>query len=83
MPTTKKTAAPQSERVEIKNRWSGEIIFTAEIACSPDTLPSIKLGLAVKAALKAGAYLANAYLADAYLYLARNASAIPAQEIAA
>jgi len=43
------------------------VIFTAEIECAADELPSIKLGLAVKAAVKARANLADAYLADAYL----------------
>jgi hypothetical protein len=56
-----------TEKVAIKNRWSGETIYEAEISCSPDTLPSIKLGLAVKAALKADANLADANLARANL----------------
>jgi hypothetical protein len=69
-----RTSSPneQTEQYPIKNRWSGEVIVTAEISCSPDTLRSIKLGLAVKAALKARAdlaraNLAGANLADAYL----------------
>jgi hypothetical protein len=61
-----RTSSP-NEQYPIKNRFSGEVIFTAEISCSPDTLPSIKLGLAVKAALKAGANLARANLARADL----------------
>ena len=66
-----------TEKYEIRNRWSGEVQFTAEITCSPDALPSVKLGLAVKAGTKAranlaranlaGANLAGANLADAYL----------------
>jgi hypothetical protein len=56
-----------NEQYPIKNRWSGEVMFTAEITCSPDALPSVKLGLAVKAALKARADLAGAYLAGANL----------------
>ena len=52
---------------DILNRFSGEVIFTAEIECAPDALPSIKLGLAVKAAIKARANLAGANLAGAYL----------------
>ena len=64
--------AIQKIKQEILNRFSGEVIFTAEIECAADELPSIKLGLAVKAAVKAranlaGAYLARANLADAYL----------------
>ena len=54
-------------KYDILNRWSGEVIFTAEIDCSDDTLPSIKLGLAVKVAVKARANLTRANLADAYL----------------
>jgi hypothetical protein len=61
-----RTSSP-NEQYPIKNRWSGETIYEAEISCSPDTLPSIKLGLAVKAALKAGANLADANLAGANL----------------
>jgi hypothetical protein len=56
-----------NEQYPIKNRWSGEVMFTAEITCSPDALPSVKLGLAVKAALKARADLAGANLAGADL----------------
>ena len=56
-----------TERFPIKNRFSGEVIFTAEISVTPDMLPSVKLGLAIRAAVKKGAYLAGAYLADADL----------------
>ena len=70
--TSKATA---TEPFEIKNRFTGEIIFTAELTCSPDTLPSIKLGLAVKAAVKADAYLADADLAGANLARANLARA--------
>jgi hypothetical protein len=62
-----KLAAKATEKFDILNRWSGEVLFTAELACSPDTLPSVKLGLAVKMAVKARANLADAYLADADL----------------
>jgi len=61
------TKAIQRIKQEILNRFSGEVIFTAEIECAADELPSIKLGLAVKAAVKARAYLADANLADANL----------------
>ena len=76
------TGAIQKIKQDILNRFSGEVIFTAEIECAADELPSIKLGLAVKAAVKAranlaranlaranlaGANLADAYLAGAYL----------------
>ena len=59
--------AIQKIKQEILNRFSGEVIFTAEIECAADELPSIKLGLAVKAAVKARANLAGANLADADL----------------
>jgi hypothetical protein len=57
---------------EVRNRFTGKVQFTAQIACSPDELPSVKLGLAVKWAIKekanlAGAYLTGANLAGAYL----------------
>ena len=69
-------------KFEIKNRFTGAVKFTAEIECEEGTSTSIKLGLAVKWAVKAradladadladanlaGAYLAGAYLAGAYL----------------
>ena len=59
------TGAIQKIKQEILNRFSGEVIFTAEIECAADELPSIKLGLAVKAAAKAHANLAGANLAGA------------------
>ena len=57
---------------EVKNRWTGNVQFTAEIECDESAAYSIKLGLAVKWAVNAranlaGAYLAGANLADAYL----------------
>jgi hypothetical protein len=54
-------------KFEIKNRWSSGVKFTAEIKCSPDESYSVKLGLAVKCAIKARAYLAGADLTGAYL----------------
>jgi hypothetical protein len=70
--------------VEVRNRFTGAVQFTAEIECAPDATTSIKLGLAVRWAVNAGANLAradlaganlaDAYLADANLagaYLAR------------
>ena len=64
-------------KFEVKNRFTGEVRFTAEIDCAEDAPVSIKLGLAVKWAVKtdanlAGADLADAYLAGAYLADARN-----------
>jgi len=69
-------------KFDVKHRFSGEVKFTAEIDCAEDAPVSVKLGLAVKWAVKAradlagadladadlaGAYLAGADLADAYL----------------
>jgi len=51
----------------ILNRLSGEVMFTAEIDCSADALPSVKLGLAVKAAVKERADLSWANLSGANL----------------
>lgn len=56
----------------VRNRWTGEVQFTAEISATPDMMPSVKFGLAVKWAVEnkadlAGAYLTRAYLAGAYL----------------
>ena len=61
-----------TELYPIKNRFTGEVICTAEISVTPDMLPSVKLGLAVRWAAKecknlAGAYLAGANLAGANL----------------
>jgi uncharacterized protein YjbI with pentapeptide repeats len=56
-----------TEKFEIRNRWSGDVQFTAEITCSPDALPSVKLGLAVRWARKNGAVLRGADLSDADL----------------
>ena len=52
---------------EVRNRFSGEIQFTAQIECSAEALPSIKLGLAVKWAVKNRANLSGANLSGAYL----------------
>jgi hypothetical protein len=51
----------------IKHRLNGSVLFEAEIECTADTSDGIKLGMAVRAAAKAGADLANANLADANL----------------
>lgn len=54
-------------KFEIKNRWSGSVIFTAEIECAADAPHSVKLGLAVRVAIKSGANLAGADLEGANL----------------
>jgi len=52
---------------EVRNRFTGEVQFTAQIACSPNEKSSEKLGLAVKWAIKEKAERAYANLADADL----------------
>ena len=52
---------------EVRNRWTGEVQFTAQITCAPDATPAVKLGLAVKGGVKEKAYLAGANLAGADL----------------
>ena len=42
-------------KLDVLNRLTGEVQFTAEIDCAANALPSIKLGLAVKWALKTDA----------------------------
>jgi hypothetical protein len=54
-------------KFDILNRFSGNVIFTAEIDCNENELPNIKLGLAVKAAIKAKANLSGANLSGADL----------------
>jgi hypothetical protein len=64
-------------KFEVRNRFTGEVQIPAEIECAEDAPVSVKLGLAVKWAVKtranlaranlAGADLAGAYLADANL----------------
>ena len=49
-------------KFEIKNRFTAAVMFTAEIDCAEDALTSIKLGLAVRLAVKSGAYLSGANL---------------------
>ena len=52
--------------VEIKHRWTGAILFSADVDASLAT-QGLRLGAAVKLAINAGADLAHAYLARAYL----------------
>lgn len=63
-------------KYQITSRWdSSKILFEAEIECSADASEGVKLGLAVRAAVKARADLARAYLADANLARANLARA--------
>jgi hypothetical protein len=60
----------------IKNRWTGTVIFEAEIGAEySGQSDSVKLGIAVKIAVKARANLADAYLAGANLVGANLAGA--------
>lgn len=53
------------KQVQIKNRWGGEVLYTADI---PDDTPSgLEMRAALEKATQAGADLAGAYLARAYL----------------
>ena len=54
-------------KYEIKNRWTQQVQFTAEIDCDEGASVRIKLGLAIKVALKGGADLRGAYLEGADL----------------
>ena len=54
-------------KFEIKSRWTGAVIFTADIDCDDGASHSINLGFAVKVAVNANADLAGANLAHAYL----------------
>ena len=54
-------------KFEIKSRWTGAVIFTADIDCDDGASHGIQLGLAVKVAVKARADLARADLAGANL----------------
>ena len=60
-------------KFDIINRFSGEVQISVEIECAADTPPSVKLGIAVKAAIKSGANLSGANLSGSYLSGANNA----------
>jgi len=54
-------------KFDVLNRFSGAVQFTAEIACAESELTGVKLGLAVKWAIKSSANLSGAYLSGANL----------------
>ena len=56
-----------TEQIEIRNRWTNRVQFTAEITCAPDATIGVKIGLAVKWARKNGAVLSGADLRGAVL----------------
>jgi len=55
-------------KFEIKNRWTGEVQFTAEIKCNKNDERELMIGLAVKWAIENGANLTRANLYGANLY---------------
>ena len=55
----------RTEQFPVRNRWTGEAQFTAEISATSYMLTSVKLGLAVKWAVKNKADLSRAYLSGA------------------
>ena len=54
-------------KFDIMNRFSGDVQFTAEIDCADDAVRSVKVGLALKWAVKTGADLYGADLSGANL----------------
>ena len=54
-------------KFNILNKFTGAIMFTAEIDCDEDTIPSIKLGLAVRWGVSEGKNLRDANLSGANL----------------
>ena len=57
----------QSEKFEVRNRWTNRVQFTAEITCAPDATIGVKIGLAVRWARNNGAVLRDAVLSGADL----------------
>lgn len=57
----------RSQFIDVLNRYTGEVQFTAEIDCDEGASKSVKLGLAVRWAYENNADLRGAYLEDAYL----------------
>ena len=57
-------------KIDILNRFNASVMFTANIECADDAPLSIKIGLAIKIAVKANANLSGANLSGANLYWA-------------
>ena len=55
------------EKFEIRNRFTNAVQVTAEISVTPDMSWSVKLGLAIRWAIKSRAYLSGANLSGANL----------------
>ena len=62
-----KPPAPHTETITIRKRLSWLAALNVEITCDPATPPSIKLGLAARAAYSTGADLTDAVLTGAVL----------------
>jgi hypothetical protein len=58
---------PTLEKFDILNRFTRAVQVTAEISVTPDMTYSVKLGLAIRWAVKSGADLSGADLSGAYL----------------
>lgn len=55
-------------KYQIKHRWTGAVLFEAELGAEYDgETNSVKMGAVVRLAIKAGADLGGAYLGGAYL----------------
>jgi hypothetical protein len=54
-------------KLSVRNRFTGDVQFTATIKCGKDEAESVKLGLAVQWAIKSGADLSGADLSRANL----------------
>ena len=54
-------------KFDVRNRYTTDVQFTADIECADDAAASIKLGLAVRWAVANKANLSRAYLRGAYL----------------
>ena len=70
-------------KFDVMNRWSGKLQFSAEIECDENALPCLKMGLAVKWALKSDAVLSDAVLSGADLSGAAASAAAYADAILA
>jgi hypothetical protein len=54
-------------KYEIKNRWTGNVIYECEIDCDESASESVQRGLAVRSAVEARVNLSEAYIIDADL----------------
>jgi uncharacterized protein YjbI with pentapeptide repeats len=72
-------ALPQEGKMishQIKNRWTGDVQFTAEIDCAEDAPLSVKIGLSVKWAIDNKSNLSGADLSGADLLYADLSGAV-------